>query len=218
MDDKDDKMEDIILAGFGGHARSVIDCIERGGRYHIIGYTDIRPQNSYREFEYLGTDSVLKELHEKIGVKKAFVTVGYMGKDTMRQAICRHLIDIGYELPAIIDPSAVIAQDVVVGKGTFIGKGAIVNSNVHIGSMAIINTAAVIEHDCYIGDYSHISVGAALCGNVKIGRESFIGAKSVVIQEINIGSHVVIGAGSIVLTDIQDNIKAAGTVKFISNQ
>jgi len=34
-------MENIILAGYGGHARSVADCIERQGKFNIIGYTDL---------------------------------------------------------------------------------------------------------------------------------------------------------------------------------
>ncbi|WP_156032724.1 hypothetical protein [Selenomonas sp. FC4001] len=37
-------MEDIVLVGFGGHAKSVADCIEREGKYHIAGYTDVKLQ------------------------------------------------------------------------------------------------------------------------------------------------------------------------------
>ncbi len=30
-------MEDIILVGFGGHAKSVADTIEQSGQFHIAG-------------------------------------------------------------------------------------------------------------------------------------------------------------------------------------
>lgn len=33
-------MEEIILLGMGGHAHSVVDSIEREGRYHIAGFLD----------------------------------------------------------------------------------------------------------------------------------------------------------------------------------
>ena len=33
-------MEDIVIVGFGGHAKSIADCIERMGKYRIVGYTD----------------------------------------------------------------------------------------------------------------------------------------------------------------------------------
>ena len=41
-------MEDIILVGFGGHAKSVINSIEKAGQYIIIGYTDMEPNKEYR--------------------------------------------------------------------------------------------------------------------------------------------------------------------------
>ena len=39
-------MEDIILIGYGGHAKSVADCIERQKRYRIIGYTELEKKKS----------------------------------------------------------------------------------------------------------------------------------------------------------------------------
>ena len=33
-------MEDIILVGYGGHAKSVADCIERKNEYRIINVKD----------------------------------------------------------------------------------------------------------------------------------------------------------------------------------
>ena len=33
-------MEDIILLGFGGHAKSVIDCLDLQGKYRIDGFMD----------------------------------------------------------------------------------------------------------------------------------------------------------------------------------
>ena len=37
--------EKIVLIGFGGHAKSVIDSIEASGEYKIAGYTDIKTEN-----------------------------------------------------------------------------------------------------------------------------------------------------------------------------
>lgn len=48
-------MEDIVLVGFGGHAKSMDDCIERDGKFHIIGYTDIEEYVS--RYNYFGTDA-----------------------------------------------------------------------------------------------------------------------------------------------------------------
>lgn len=50
-------MEDIILVGFGGHGKSVADCIEREKRFRIAGYTDNKEQLC--GYPYLGTDQEL---------------------------------------------------------------------------------------------------------------------------------------------------------------
>ena len=70
-------MEDIIIVGFGGHAKSIADSIERMGKYHILGYTDTEERTS--KYNYLGTDDSLEELF-RIGVRYAAVGVGYLGK------------------------------------------------------------------------------------------------------------------------------------------
>lgn len=210
-------MEDIILIGFGGHAKSVIDSIKSSGFYRIIGYTDIQNYGEYRGCRYLGDDSVLHEYYNK-GIKNAYITIGYMGDSRKREQLYKFIIEIGYRWPSIVDPTAIIAADVTIEEGVFVGKGAIINSNAKINRMAIVNTGAIVEHDCIVGEFSHVSVGSVLCGNAFVGRESFIGAKTVVIQGINIGNNVIIGAGSCVLVDIPDNCKAVGTVKRILDE
>ena len=41
-------MEDIIIVGYGGHAKSVADVIERQKQYKIAGYTDV--DNHYSKY------------------------------------------------------------------------------------------------------------------------------------------------------------------------
>ena len=81
-------MEDIILVGYGGHARSVADCIERAGIYRIIGYTDTVCYET--NYTYLGTDEVLEQYRGK-GIKNVFVAIGYMGKGNLREKLYNKL-------------------------------------------------------------------------------------------------------------------------------
>lgn len=46
-------MKDIILIGFGGHAKSVIDSIEGLGEYNIVGYTDVNELSDCCNYKYL---------------------------------------------------------------------------------------------------------------------------------------------------------------------
>ena len=202
-------MDEIILIGSGGHAQSVADSIEASKKYHIIGYTN--PHETDLHYQYLGTDDVLESLYRK-GICFAAIGVGFIGKSEIRDKIYNQMKSIGFHLPPIIDPSAVISQSSSIGEGVFIGKGACINVNARIGKMCIINTCAIIEHGNVIGDFTHVAVGAALCGDVTIEDHVFIGANATVIQGLTIGSHTIIGAGSTVLHHVAGNTTAYGIV------
>lgn len=189
-------MKEIILLGCGGHAKSVVDAIESQKEYKIAGFLDNK-RFSYRGYCVLGDDTIAKNLFEE-GIRYAFICVGYMGKGLVRENLYTYLKNIGFKIAVIVDPSAVIASDVQVGEGTFIGKNSVINANAKVEKMTIVNTGAIIEHDCKVGAFSHISVGAVLCGNAVVGKRCFIGAGTTVIQGIDVTDDVMVGAGAVV--------------------
>lgn len=188
-------MDDIVLVGFGGHGKSVADCIERSGQFHIVGYTDIEKSDTL--YKYLGTDDNLQEIYDR-GTLNVAVCIGYMGKGTVRQSLYSKLKQIGYKLPVIIDPSAIVSASAIIGEGVFVGKGAIINAEAKVAKMAIINTKALIEHECVVGDFSHVAVGAVLCGQAEVGEGAFIGANATVIQCRKVEPYKIIPAGATV--------------------
>ena len=196
-------MKDILIVGYGGHAGSIADAIEQAGKYHIVGYTDIARSDS-AGYQWLGTDDML-EVYYKAGIVNVAIGIGYLGHGKTRDRLYATVKKIGYQLPAIVDKSAVIAKDVCIGEGTFIGKGAVINTGARIGKMCIINSGAVVEHGNCIGDFSHVAVGAILCGGVQIGEHAFIGAGATVIQGIRIGKGCFVSAGNIVIKDLLTN-------------
>lgn len=188
-------MDDIILVGFGGHAKSVADCIERAGQYRIVGYTDMEEHKS--KYQYLGTDDILPKYLKK-GIDKLAMGIGYLGKGDLRERLYNHLKSLGFSFPVIADPSAIIASSAMIGEGTFVGKGTIINAEAEIGKMCIINTACLIEHECVVKDFSHVAVSAVLCGQVKVGKAAFVGANATVIQCREIADNKIIPAGATV--------------------
>ncbi len=189
-------MKDIVLVGFGGHAKSVADSIERMGIYNIVGYTDLT-EGKECSYKYLGTDDVLEDIFNK-GVSCAAIGVGYVGKGDIRDRLYGILKEIGYDLPVIIDPSAIVSETATIGEGTFIGKGAIVNAQAKIGRMCIINSKALVEHETVVGDFSHVAVGANLCGQVTVADHVLIGAGATVIQCVKIDKGAFVKAGEVV--------------------
>lgn len=196
-------MEQIIILGHGGHAKSVVDAIEKQGKYKIAGYivNGVTTNDIISDYPIIGCDEDLQTIY-KNGIHYAAIGIGFLGKSSLRSILYNKLKKNGYDLPVICDPTAIISNKVKIGEGTFIGKGAIINRDASIGKGCIINTGAIVEHECFVGDFSHIAVGAVLCGNVSIGRETLIGANATVIQCRKVGEKCIIGAGEVVRKDI----------------
>ena len=204
----DSKDKKLLLIGGGGHCHSVLDSALSIRIYSEIGIID-NTDSTYLGIRVIGTDDDIPILI-KNGWTDAFISVGSIGDTRIRRRLYDMVKCYGMSVPTIIDPSAVVGNDVVIQEGVFVGKRAVINAGCYVGTCSIINTGSIIEHDCLIGDFSHISPGTTLCGQVKVGHESHVGAGSVVKQLVEIGDKVLIGAGSTVLKNIPDNVKAYG--------
>lgn len=198
-------MEKILILGMGGHAKSIVDAIEREQKYEIAGYVvnEYSGGASDNKYPVLGNDSDLQNLYLQ-GIHNVVVGIGYLGKSNLRKSIYNKLKEIGYNLPVVCDPSAILASSVSVGEGTFIGKGAILNTDSQVGKMCIINTGAIVEHDCKVGDFSHVSVGTVLCGEVTVGTQAFIGANATVIQGQKVADSCIVGAGEVIRKNVMN--------------
>ncbi len=199
-------MEKIVILGMGGHAESLVDILERQREYEIAGYVvnDQTLKNAGCSYPILGNDGDLERIYQS-GITNAAVGIGYLGKSDIRERLWTTLKRIGFRLPIICDPSAILSKSARIGEGSFIGKGAILNVNASVGKMCIINTGAIVEHDCQVGDFSHISVGTVLCGEVTVGRSVLVGANTTVIQCKSIGDGSTIGAGTTVRRNVKDH-------------
>lgn len=196
-------MERILVLGMGGHAKSMVDAIERENKYEIAGYVVNDPNVELLDKRYpiLGNDDDLPQLFLQ-GIKDVAVGIGFLGNNSLRTDLYKRLKKIGYNLPVVCDPSAIVASGVSIGEGAFIGKRVILNTDSQVGKMCIINTGAIVEHDCQIGDFSHVSVGTVLCGEVTIGMEAFIGANATVIQGRNVADGCIVGAGEVIRKNV----------------
>ncbi len=203
------KNRGLLLIGGGGHCKSVIDCVLSSDEFDRIGIIVNENPISVLGIPVVGTDIDLPLLFQD-GWTDAFISLGSIGTTLLRHKLYTLVKSIGFNLPSISDPSALIARDTVLEEGVFVGKRVIINSGSKVGACAILNTGAIIEHDCEIGSFSHISPGTVLCGNVRINSDSHIGAGSVIRQGITVGCCSLIGAGSVVVKDIPNNVLAYG--------
>lgn len=204
-------MKRMVLLGGGGHCKSVLDTLSKFPEFEIVGILDIESKvgDSILQTKIIGVDDDLFDLYLN-GIDYAFITAGSIGNTDLRIRLYKKIKEVGIKTPNIIDDTAIISDNIVLGEGNFIGKGAIINSGVILGNNCIINTGAIIEHDCRIGDFCHVAPGSTLSGGVELGNNTHIGTNSTIIQNIKIGKNTLIGAGSVVIHNISDNAKAYG--------
>jgi sugar O-acyltransferase (sialic acid O-acetyltransferase NeuD family) len=203
--------EKILLIGGGGHCKSVLDTLLTTKLYDEIAIIDIKENIGKKilSVPIVGDDHDLPQFIEK-GYNHAFISLGSIGNPIVRVKLTTLIEELGFEIPNIIDHSAIVSNHTILENGIYIGKNAVINAGSFIHKGAIINSSSIIEHDCIVGEFSHIAPGAVLCGDVKVGARTHVGARSVIKQQINIGSDSMIGMGSSVLADINNNIVAYG--------
>ena len=202
--------EKIIIIGGGGHGKVLIDAILLADRYEIAGVIDNdAAKKVVAGVKIIGNDEKLEELYES-GCQNAFIGIGSVGDPTLRIKLSRKLKKIGFTLPVVAHPSAVIAKSAHIEEGTYIAAGAVIGPEASIGKHVIINSNASVDHDGKIGDFVHIAPGAILSGGVEVGENSHIGTGAVIIEYKKIGSWTIVGAGSVVVANLPDNCKAYG--------
>lgn len=203
----------VILIGAGGHAHACIDVIEQHGQYQIGGLVGKQAEVGAQHLGYsvIATDAALQQLAKEY--EYALITVGQIGSPNTRIRLYQQAIDLGFNLPTIIAPTAYVSNHANIGAGTIVMHGAVVNAGAKVGNNCIINTRALIEHDAVVEDHCHISTGAILNGSVKVGAGSFVGSGCTVRDGITLGKQCVVGMGLCVRYDQADNSQFVGHEK-----
>ncbi len=197
----------VFCYGASGHGKVVSNILALSGM-ELLGFVDDDAAKAGAQLAgvpVIGTATALPAL--LAAGAAAIVTIG---SNQVRTAKARDLEQLGFKLATAIHPAAVVAGDVMVGRGTAIMAGAIVNSGSRIGANAIVNTGATVDHDCVLADGAHISPGANLAGGVVGGGNTHVGIRSSVIQGIRIGADSIVGAGAVVIRDVPPGVTVVG--------
>ena len=190
-------MKTIYIVGAGGHGRVVADIARLNG-YDDSRFLDDADHPDLKErYVLAGTTQLLSQVSPGV----AFIAVG---DNYVRERLFRQAEALGWQLPNLVHPKAVVADSAVLGKGIVVMAGAVVNPDAVIEDGCIINTGATVDHDDRIGAFSHISVGVHLAGTVQVERHAWIGAGAVVKNNCRIAEGTVVGVGAAVVKNIEE--------------
>lgn len=188
-------MNRLIIIGAGGHGKVIADNAVKNG-YTDIGFVDDNVAGKCMGFPIVGTCTDIKKFND--GSTDFIIGIGNIA--------IRKMIAEKYAVNwiTLIHPSAQIAVNASIGKGTVVMAGAVINACATVGDHCIINTSAVVEHDNILEDYVHISPGVKLGGTVTVGKQTHIGIGATVSNNMAICSGCFIGAGAVVVRDIEN--------------
>ena len=201
----------ILLMGASGHARVIIDIIERTAEHQVVGLiAESSPnESSVCGYPIVGDLRDLRRLACELRVERVIAAVG---DNWSRGEVVRRAYDsvTDIQFVSVAHPSTQIARNVEISAGTVLMAGSIVNTGARIGKHCVVNTKASVDHDCIVGDFVSIAPGATLGGNVRVGEFSAVSLGANVIHGVTVGAHTVIGAGSVVVKDVPDCAIAYG--------
>ncbi len=202
----------IFVIGASGHAKVVIDVIERQGVWRVAGLIDTykTPGTELMGYPVLGPEDCLPVFMTRHNAGGAIIAIG---DNQVRQRMALRVAEIAPSLAFVsaVHPAAHIAREVQIGKGVDIMAGVTVNPGTRIGDFCFLNTNASVDHDNVLEPFSCVQPNAATGWNVRLGARSVLAMGATVVPGISIGADTIIGAGSTVLRDVPPRVVAYGT-------
>lgn len=189
-------MSKLLIIGAGGHAKVVCDVAK--DYYNEIVFAD----DDKKGLTVLGCDVTYTVEEALNGEKSDFIVA--IGNNDVREKLFFKFAKNGFNPVTLIHSSAVIGEEVEIGKGSVVFGGAVINAQASIGCGCIVNTGASVDHDCEIGNFSHVCPGGRIAGTVKCGEKCFFGVGSSVVNDVVIASRATFGAGAVVIGDVSE--------------
>lgn len=159
----------LLIVGAGGHGKVVKEVAESLGKYERIDFVDDQVSTA------VGTTDDLPNL--RAHYEAAFVGIG---NNAMRQRILNQLQRYGYQVPALIHPTAYISPSAQIEDGTIVEPKAIVNANSIVGEGCIISVGAIVDHDVELESCVHVNAGAICKAGSKVAANVKLEAGQVV--------------------------------------
>ena len=165
-------MKDLLILGAGGFGHMIQETAK------LLGYEKaVFLDDAVRDPDVVG-----KCCDYESFLGQYDTAVAALGDNNMRLHWTEKLMEAGYDVPAIIHPSAVVSRSASVGKGSFIMQRAIVNTHTVVEHGVLINSGAVVDHDSYVERGAHIGLGSVVKANCRIASKVKVEAGEVIFS------------------------------------
>lgn len=145
-------MKSLLILGAGGFGRMVKETAQALGYEKVVFLDD-----AVKSDDVIGMccDYVIR--HEEYPV-----AVAAFGNNKTRLYWTDKLLEEGYEVPAIVHPSAIVSPSAVLEPGCFVMQRAVVNTQTKIERAVLVNSGAIVDHGSSVGAGAHIGLGSVV--------------------------------------------------------
>ena len=209
-------MKKIVIMGAGGFGAEAIWALEEmnklsplSDQWNILGYVDddkSKKGKVFYNYQTLGTPGEVDEIYS--GNQLWYFCA--IGDNRIRSNIVKCLDELAWKAATLIHPSAVMAKNIEIGEGSYIGPASVICPNAIIGKHVLINTRVAIGHDVIMENFSQACPGAQINGFCKIGHSSFIGSNASIMPGTKIGEKATVGGNSQVLRAVKSGTTVNG--------
>jgi sugar O-acyltransferase (sialic acid O-acetyltransferase NeuD family) len=205
--------ERILILGGGNIAVLVLDILARIPSQRAIGILDDNPNLHGRTIQgcpVLGPLEDVTRLWEEGAFDAATLAIGVL---PLRTDLFEKHAAAGIRFSNIVDPSALVLSDAIMGNGNLIMSFCRIGPEAVIGNNNFLSAYVSLEHHNVLGDHCTFGPGVYTSGGVRMGNRVRFGTGVFIEPRLSIGDDVTIASG-IVLTA---NVPAGATVKARSN-
>lgn len=149
----------LLILGAGSHGQEVRELAQSLNVFRRTAFLDDAPEGT----EAIGPCASLERY-----VQEYPVAIPAVGDRALRMCWLAQLVQIGFVLPVLIHPGAVVSPSADVGYGTVICARATVGAGAVIGRGCIISSGATIDRNVTIPDGVHIDCGRVVAANTML--------------------------------------------------
>lgn len=154
----------LLIIGAGGLGQAAAEIAGLSGKYDRIAFLDDSFSEEKNEFySVLGkTSGAEKYLNEFDYAIAAF------GNNKIRYDWILKLKKLGFKIPVLIHPSAIISNSAELGEGSIVREGVVVGQKVIISKGCLLNMGVLIDHKVVLKDCVHVPMGSVVRNEITL--------------------------------------------------